>query len=101
MNGTFDPLATAGSVYGIVGTGISLGVLAGMSSMVMKSASRMYDQPYERRESYGRPREEYRRRKTLVRRKKPTRQYRDYEEESPRGFYSPSGSMRLNIPRYW
>lgn len=98
----FDMMSTAGNVYGVVGAGIGIGVLAGTSSMVMRSMRGMYDQPYERREPYGRPREEYRRRKTSVRRKKPTRQRRDYEEESPRGFYNPAGRpMRLNIPRYW
>ena len=31
MNGTFNPMNTASTVYGIAGAGISLGLLAGMA----------------------------------------------------------------------
>ena len=105
MNGTFDVSGTAGSVYGIVGTGISLGVLAGMSSMVMRSARGLYD-PYGREEK-----ETYRRRPARKKTTTKRRRAYEYEEERPRGFYSLEGPrglsrsherpMRLNLPRYW
>lgn len=117
-----DVSGIAGDVYGIVGTGIGLGVLAGTSGMVMRSMERnIYGRPYrpiydsEEEEEYRRPRTRtYKKRKTSKKRKttrkKPTRrdEYVDYggeeSESRPRpryGSFSPYGSSRLNIPRYW
>ena len=52
-----DVSGISGNVYGIVGTGISLGLLSGMAGMTMRAAERIseggYRRPYHQR-SYGR-----------------------------------------------
>ena len=116
---TFDIGQTASSVYGIVGTGISLGVLAGTAGMVMRSMERnVYGgsgEDFRRPYSYmRRDEEEYQPRPRTYQKRKTTRKQtkskkrkttrRDEYEERPRygiGGYSPYGSTRLNIPRYW
>jgi len=110
---SFDIDKTASSVYGIVGTGIGLGVLAGTSGMVMRSMERnIYGRPY--RPIYNtEEEEEYRRsqpRTRTYKKRKTTRrdEYVDYGGEKSRsqprpryGSFSPYGSSQLNIPRYW
>lgn len=49
---TFDIGQTSGTVFGIVGMGIGLGVLAGTARMVMRSTERMYEGGY-RNEKFG------------------------------------------------
>ena len=97
----YDVSGTASTVYGIAGMGIGLGVLAGTSSMVMRSMRGMYDEGYERRPDerpyYGRESPRPKSKKKSAKRKRD-----EYEEERPRDYYSPYGKpMRLNIPRYW
>ena len=78
----FNIDATASSVYGIVGTGIGLGVLAGTSGMVMRSMERNvyggsgedFRRPYSYRgrgNDYGRE-EEYQPRPRTYQKRKTT-----------------------------
>ena len=46
---TYDPMDTANTVFGIAGTGISLGLLAGMGRNIMRSTEPMYGRNYYRR----------------------------------------------------
>lgn len=111
-----DVSGIAGDVYGVVGAGISLGVLAGTTGMVMRSMERnIYGRPYRREEEeYRRPQPQprtYKKRTTIKKSKSKKRKTtrtnrRDEHEERPRyGTFSPYGtsyrSPRLNIPRYW
>lgn len=116
MNGTFSPAQLSSDVYGIVGTGISLGVLAGTTGMIMRSMERnVYDRPMERSRGYGRrpySREEedeedeyYRRPKRTSSRKSTSSKKRKstssrrprYEEDEYTGDRSPWG----NPMNYW
>lgn len=117
----FDVGDLSSDVYGIVGTGISLGVLSGMAGMTMRSMERnLYDRPMSRRRPYYREEEyemeeRYRRPKTSSRRKssksksRRSRQ-REYEDDeytgyrSYRGYRSPYGmswSDRSGPMNYW
>jgi len=112
-----DVSGIAGDVYGVVGAGITLGVLAGTTGMIMRSMERnVYGLPSHREEreeelEYRRPRPQtrtYQKRKTTKKRKtskkrKTTKTYQrnEYEERPRYGTFSPYGTQRLNIPRYW
>jgi len=63
MATSFNPSATAGTVFGIAGMGISLGLLAHTASNISRQTDRMYA-----------PRRKTRRRKSI--RYRPQRSYR-------------------------
>lgn len=82
---TFDIGQTSSSVFGIVGMGVSLGVLAGTAGMVMRSMDHNL---------YGKPRPRVQQRRPTTKRKKRVSTYTD--------FYNPyRDQIKIPISRRW